>query len=173
MNSRRGEVWDLYDFEGHPLGQTHPADMPMPEGCCHLVTSFWVVNPRGELLIQRRSELKQRAPGLWSVTSGCVQAGEDSLQGCIREVREELGLEIDPGTLERIFRLRGGRALFDDYGTAQDLDLSQIVLQTEEVSEVKFASPTEITALLEAGQFMYMREEIQRVFDWAERMLRG
>ena len=33
---------------------------------------------------------------MWETTAGCAVAGEDSITAALREVREEVGLELDP-----------------------------------------------------------------------------
>lgn len=54
------------------------------------------VQQSGQLLIQQRTDCKHIWPGKWDVTvGGGVDAGESSRQGAEREVREELGLELD------------------------------------------------------------------------------
>jgi ADP-ribose pyrophosphatase YjhB (NUDIX family) len=54
-----------------------------------------VIVDRGALLLVRRG----RGPGqgLWAVPGGKVRFGETQRQAVIREVREETGLEIEPG----------------------------------------------------------------------------
>ena len=44
-------------------------------------------------MIQQRSETVKN-PLVWSATGGSVVAGEDSYTGAIREVKEELGLDL-------------------------------------------------------------------------------
>ena len=35
---------------------------------------IWIINSKGEFLLQRRSEMKKHFPNMWSVTSGCVHS---------------------------------------------------------------------------------------------------
>jgi len=53
----------------------------------------------GLYILQQRSLDKKYFAGLWDVTGGGVRAGETPREGAVREVREELGLEIDPASL--------------------------------------------------------------------------
>ena len=43
-----------------------------------------------------RSDKKRWCPGMWEATGGAVDHGESSLEGAVREVREELGIELNP-----------------------------------------------------------------------------
>ena len=90
------EIWNLYDKDGKKTEKTMLRDMPIPEGCYHLSVSAWILNSNGQYLLSQRHPDKQD-PLRWECTGGCVLAGEDSLQGVLREVNEELGilLELD------------------------------------------------------------------------------
>jgi 8-oxo-dGTP diphosphatase len=62
------------------------------------------------LLVQRRNEPGR---GLWSVPGGRVEPGEDDAAAVVREMREETGLEVDPGPL--VGRVRRGPFAIADY----------------------------------------------------------
>ena len=46
------------------------------------------------LVLQRRSEAKDTWPGLWDVSVGGHYAAGEGLEGGLREIEEELGLEV-------------------------------------------------------------------------------
>ena len=52
---------------------------------------------RGRILLLRRSD------GLWSVPGGGLEPGERLDQAIVREVREEIGLEIEPTALIGVY----------------------------------------------------------------------
>ena len=66
---------------------------------------------RDEILIVERA--KEPLKGYWSLPGGIVEAGEKLEDGIRREVREETGLEVEPGPVfeifERIMPDSGGR----------------------------------------------------------------
>ena len=67
------------------------------------VNKLWVVavaliDPVGRVLLQQRPPGKSLA-GLWEFPGGKIEPGEGPEDALIREVREELGIEIDPGDL--------------------------------------------------------------------------
>lgn len=90
------EKWDLYTREREKTGLTHIRGEEIPEGCFHLVVHVWLKNSRGEYLISRRSADRPTFPLMWETTGGSVLMGEDSLSGALREVREELGIDLPP-----------------------------------------------------------------------------
>ncbi len=55
--------------------------------------SVGIVRKNGRLLITRR-RLDGLLGGLWEFPGGKVEAGEDSRSACIREIREETGIEV-------------------------------------------------------------------------------
>lgn len=97
------EKWDLYTRDREKTGLCHIRGEEIPEGCFHLVVHVWLKNSRGEYLISRRSADRPTFPLMWETTGGSVLMGEDSLTGALREVREELGIDLPP---------EGGRLMF-------------------------------------------------------------
>lgn len=68
----------------------------------------------GRLLLIRRGRPPGR--GRWSLPGGRVEAGEDDAAALIREMAEETGLDVQPGTLAgRVVR---GRYAIADYRCA-------------------------------------------------------
>jgi len=71
----------------------------------HRSVHILVFNSAGELFIQKRSMSKDNDPGLWdSSAAGHVDSGEDYHSCAIRELGEELGIEVN-SPLEELFRL--------------------------------------------------------------------
>jgi isopentenyldiphosphate isomerase len=77
-------------------------------GLMHRAVHVLVFNSRGEVFLQQRSLTKDRQPGLWdSSASGHLDAGEEYDPCALRELREELGLQL-AGPPERLFKLPAG-----------------------------------------------------------------
>jgi A/G-specific adenine glycosylase len=80
--------------EGRP--EAYPAARPRARVPHKLVGAAVTVNGRGEVLIARRKE-DSMLGGLWEFPGGTREAGE-TMRGCIaRELREELGIEVEVG----------------------------------------------------------------------------
>lgn len=103
--------------------------------------------PDGKIIIVK-SWYKKR----WSVPGGLIDAGESPLQAACREVREEVGLVIDP---ERVrFRLvisqtserLGGSYAFIFVTQVTTEELSHVVLQAKEIDEMAVVSKQEVLA---------------------------
>ena len=74
-------------------------------GLKHRATHVLVFNSHGEVFLQKRSMKKDRQPGVWdSSASGHVDSGEDYDSCVVRELREEIGLNLTQPP-ERLFKI--------------------------------------------------------------------
>jgi len=72
----------------------------------HRAVHVWVLNRRGEVLLQKRSLRKDCFPGLWdSSAAGHVDRDEDYDACARRELAEELGIHPHPSVLKRWFKI--------------------------------------------------------------------
>lgn len=148
------EYWDIYDAQGRTTGCRVKKGEPLSSGAYHLAMEAWIVNGRGEILIQQRSQSCEILPGIWGLTTGRMMAGESSRQGCIREIREELGLRIalqEPEFLRRIVRGDGTQLIWDIYRVRRDVPPEGFVLQAAEVARVAWVAPGEFRRRLAEG----------------------
>ena len=149
------ELVDLYDENRVPLGRVAERHAKKAPGEYRMVVHVCIFNGLGQMLIQQRSPEKTIWPELWDVSiGGGVDAGETSRQGAVREVGEELGYDLDLIGLRPAVTVNfeGG---FDDFVVVtRDLDLGDLRLQKEEVSDVRWATLEETLAMLENGQFI-------------------
>ena len=143
------EVWDLYDENRRPLGRTHRRGEPLPAGSYHLGVDIWTVNARGEILLTLRAPEKDDLPNEWENTCGSVLAGETSLQGALRELREETGIVAGPEELEWIDSRCGGRdCLSDSYLLRRDVELGQLVFQAGETVDAMWVTPAKLEEMI-------------------------
>ena len=91
------------DFTGNTIQR---GSKLLNRGEFYLVVYIWINNKNKEFLIQKRPEHLTFAPGIWAPTGGSVISGEDSLDGAIREVEEELGILIDKAQFVHVFRVK-------------------------------------------------------------------
>ena len=59
-----------------------------------------LVDAEGRVLLQERDEHAPIDPDRWGLSGGHLEPGEDPEAGAYREVEEETGVRLDPGTLE-------------------------------------------------------------------------
>ncbi len=73
------EIWDLYDKYRNKLNITMNKGNEVPDNCYRLAGNICIFNNLGEMLIQKRSSLKNTYPNLWDTTArGSAISGESS-----------------------------------------------------------------------------------------------
>ncbi|MCC7518955.1 MAG: ribosomal RNA small subunit methyltransferase A [Verrucomicrobiae bacterium] len=96
------ELFEVVDAQDRVVGRA-PRRRVHAERLRHRAVHVFVRNARGEVLLQRRSPLKDLAPNAWdSSAAGHLASGEDCDAGARREIVEELGADF-PLTLVRKF----------------------------------------------------------------------
>lgn len=131
------ELFDMYDVNRKPLGHTHPRGVPIKQGEYHIVVQVCVLDRQGRLLITKRHPDKIDG-GMWEVTAGSALAGEDSVAGAMRELREETGLDVDREQIKPLFTRTGHDYFLDSYIVRLDADGEEISLTMQEGETVDF-----------------------------------
>ena len=164
------EKRDLYDENRELTGETVYKGEPIPEGKYIIVVLVYIQNSEGKFLIQKRSRLKD---GKYATTGGHVKSGETSVEGIMSEVREELGLELNPDDLVLYYGNHSAeqQVFWDDYYIKIDIDdISKLKLQEEEVESVKWATAEEIKQMMRDGEFLINHyEEFEILLDWLDK----
>ncbi len=87
------ESWRKFLKEGD---EQNPVNMDQQYDSAHVV----IKNKMGQVLLLKRSELDEWMPGKWSLPGGGKREEESLLQGAIREIKEETGLQVMPEDLQ-------------------------------------------------------------------------
>ena len=97
------EYIDIVTEKGESTGNVALKSEAHKNGWWHNTIHLWLYTIDGEILLQQRSRKKDIYPLLWDVSAaGHIDAGEPMVYAAIREVREELGLELSPSQLNKI-----------------------------------------------------------------------
>jgi isopentenyldiphosphate isomerase len=92
---------DVWDASGQPTGKDCPKDEAHIKGWFHPTVHVWFYTRTGHILLQQRGANKDTFPSLWDVSvAGHVHAGESIEDAVLREVKEEIGLEVYKEVLE-------------------------------------------------------------------------
>jgi len=170
------EYIDVLDDTGKPTGKRELKSIAHRDGDRHRTVHIWIVNPKGELLIQRRSPNKENHPNMWDIScAGHVSAGETSIQAALRETKEELGLVLGEKDFEYLSTINGPRVLlnggayidheFNDVYLVRIKNVRPLELQKEEVAETKWVSYQELEKTVENDiSFVPHREEYKLLF---------
>jgi isopentenyl-diphosphate Delta-isomerase len=112
------------------------------------VSALWLTNSKGEVLLSRRALTKSHNPGEWSTAvAGTVEEGETYEENIVKEIKEEIGLELDIKKGAKLLRCSKDRPdnYFCQWYTAKtDIKAKDIVFDEKEVAEVKWFSKEEL-----------------------------
>lgn len=101
------ELFDIVHADGSPTGRTKPRGEVHRDGDWHRAVHVWVYGvdrDGGYLLMNQRGRFKDTWPlALDATVGGHLGAGE-TVEDAFREVREEIGVMIDPVRFEHLFR---------------------------------------------------------------------
>ena len=165
------EMWDIYDRNKQRTGRTMKRnDWCLQDGEYHLTVLGVVARPDGKFLITKRVMTKAWAPGWWEVSGGAVQAGEESKDAVIREVKEETGLDVSQAEGGYLFSYQrenpgeGDNYFVDIYRFIMDFDESDVCPQEEETDGFMLATAEQIKEFAAQGIFLHY-DSIKRVFE--------
>ncbi|MCL4785637.1 MAG: NUDIX domain-containing protein [Verrucomicrobia bacterium] len=139
------EIFDVVNeqdevIDRRPRGEVHRL------GLKHRATHVLVFNARGEVFLQKRSLKKDRQPGVWdSSASGHLDAGEDYDACAVRELGEEIGLNVSQPP-QRLFKIEACEETDQEfvwvYRCQHD---GPFTLHPEEIDEGGWFTPAEVT----------------------------
>lgn len=125
-----------------------------------------IINSRKEILISKRSENKKAYPSMWECNGGAITAGETSIQGIIREIKEELGITFKEDEAILIKTIKKENQFKDLYLFIKDISLENINFQDNEAIDVKWVNIDEFVRMYENNEIVpnvdFGREEYDK-----------
>lgn len=181
------EIIDIVNAQGRLLGLRKRKNRAHRDGDWHRTAHVWVYNDRGEILFQQRSPTKDIFAGRWDITGGHLTAGEEYDEAVLRELEEELGVQVtihdlEPFGIQQVVEVdeRNGivnREFQKIYLLRSNRPASSFRLQTDEVTAVRFFRLDELRALLcdeqQRQMFCPTYEYYLRVVDAVEVRVKG
>ena len=164
------ELLDLYTADRQLTGKTMVRGQETPEGFYRLVVHICIFDTRGRMLIQHRQPFKKGWSNMWDISvGGCAVAGDSSQAAAEREVREELGLDLDLAGVRPCLCIYWQHGFDDFYVVTRDVDIAALKLQPEEVQEARWATCEEILRMIDDGTFIpYEKSLIELLFTRVE-----
>ena len=122
----------------------------LEDGKHYMVVLVFIENEEGKFLLQRTSESKGRVV---ATTGGHVVYGDNGLRTAIKEVKEELDLDIDENDLKYVDTFSWKNLFCELYYVKKNVDIDKLSLQEEEVESVMWLSKDEIEDLITKNDF--------------------
>ena len=145
------ELLDVYDSLGNKTGRVVERgnkDEIFGEDEHIAVAIIYIENDKGEFLIQKTSKEKG---GHYSSTGGHINHGEDAYSTIVREVKEELGVDISNDNIISLGHICVDFPVRFMFYLKKNINLNDIVLQKDEVESVSYISVDKIKDLLDEG----------------------
>jgi len=129
----------IVDNEDNPIGTNDRVEIG-PEDI-YRVSALWVVNFKHQILLAKRNKDKKNDPGKWGpAVSGTVAQGEEYIDNIVKETQEEIGIDLRKYNFKEIDKIRVPNVKHNFfcqwYLLKENLDISKLIIQKEEVDEV-------------------------------------
>lgn len=158
------ELIDVLDENGVKTGEILPRDEIHKKGLWHRAIVVAVINEENKILLQQRSEKKEKNAGMWDISvAGHISTGQDALSAAAREINEEvsvnLGYNVDIKAFRYMFSYRTMQKCSENFIENQFYDffilrkenikIQDIKMQESEVQAIKFVSINELIEMID------------------------
>jgi len=144
------EHLEIVNYKGEVIGHASRSEIHGNPSMMHRVVHVLVFNSRGELLLQKRSQNKDVAPGKWDTSvGGHVAIGENLVSSSRREMYEELGVEDEPEYLYSY--THSNKYETELVTTYRCLIEENFAFDREEIDEIRFWNFDEIKGAMGLG----------------------
>jgi len=170
------ELLDIVDENNNLTGKTEEKEIIHKKGLWHREVAIWIMNNKGEILIQKRAATKKQNPNKWGLTAGHIDAGESIESGMRREILEELGIEINNFSEIEIRKLQEehhNSNTINNYFAyvffaKVDYDIQDYTIQKEELAELKYITIEELEEIVKNEDENYTFSKRESVKDIIE-----
>ena len=148
------EIWDVYDENKRKTGETMKrVPYVYTPGKYNLIVTATILNSKNEILISKRAENKKFGL-MWELPGGAVRAGETSLEGILREVKEEIGVKFTKKEAILLKELKREKDFKDIWLFKREVKDEEIKFADGEVIDTKWVSIEEFLKMFEEKQIV-------------------
>lgn len=152
------ELLFCVDENNNPI-RPRPRRIVHETGIWHRTSHIWIINKKKQILCQRRSLLKDKAPGLWEgFFGGHIPPNTTYINHAITELQEETGLDVNKSDLRKIFvyKYLKGKEFIGVFVLEWNGDENNLTLEPDEVDMVRWIDVNEFRILI-----------VKNVKDWS------
>ncbi len=145
------ELLDVYDSNGKVTGrviQRGDKSVILSNGEHIGVAIIYIENDDNKFLIQKTSKEKG---GHYASTGGHINHGEDAYSTIVREVKEELGVDVSNDKIISLGHICVDFPVRFMFYLKKNIKLNDITLQKDEVESISYMSADEIRDILDKG----------------------
>lgn len=160
------ELIEIVDENGNFTGKIMDKEEAHDKNLLHNEVGIFIINDDGKVLLQKRSANKRFSPNKWGLCAGHVEANESLENAALREIKEEVGLDITSKELipygEREITISDSNShITYFYYIRCNKKENEFAIQTEELSEVKWFNIDEIITMIKEGKTSFKENRIK------------
>ncbi len=168
------EYIDIFDENNNPTGDIKEKTKAHEEGNFHRTAHIWIMDDKRELLLQKRSATKKSHPNCWDISgAGHIRAGETVIEGAIRELKEELGVEAKENDFKFIAIVKSiknpqNQEFAYVYLLESSNAIKDYIFEDNEVSEVKYVYFEDLEKMVanRVEGLLIHKEEYKKLFEF-------
>ena len=151
------EYLDILDENGNKTGEKDTRENIHKLGLLHSEVAAFIYTDTGKVVLQKRKSNKATYAGVWSITGGHVLSGETNEDAIIREIKEELNINVNKDEINFVTKYRSKKVkdniinnkFFNIYNVEiGESQFKEIKIQKEELEDIKLFSIDEIENIL-------------------------
>ena len=93
------ELLDIVDENNNLTGEFVDREIVHSEGLLHREVGVIILNENNEMLLEKGASTKKQSPNKWALCAGHIEAGDTPENAILREVKEEIGIDITKNDL--------------------------------------------------------------------------
>ena len=164
------ELIKIVDENGEFTGEVMDKEEAHDKNLLHNEVAAFVINDKGQVLLQKRSANKRFSPNKWGICAGHVDAYESLENAIIREIKEEIGIDINPNKLiplkgKKVSIRKTNSHITYFYYIKLNLNEEDFIIQKEELSEVKWFDINEVIEMIKSkDEIVVFKDDILEFF---------
>ena len=160
------ELIEIVDENGNFTGQVMDKEEAHDKNLLHNEVGIFIINDKKEILLQKRSANKRFNPNKWGLCAGHVDAYETLEEAALREIKEEVGLDV---SIEELIPYGEKKVTIKDsnshityfYYVKCNKKEDEFIIQEEELSKVKWFNIDEIIMMIKEGKTSFKENKIK------------
>lgn len=150
------ELIEIVDKNGNFTGEVMEKEKAHNKNLLHNEVAIFVINDQNQVLLQKRSASKRFEPNKWTLCAGHVDAYESLEDAAIREIKEEIAIEVSKkelhkyGKKELILKDSNSHITYYYYVKTNKKE-KEFIVQFEELSEVKWFDIDKVIDMINNG----------------------
>ena len=145
------ELIDLYDEKGNKINKTvdiKTKDEDLKKGEHIGISLIYIENNENKFLVQKTSKQKGN---IYSMTSGHIRCNETEKEAIIREVKEELNIDISNDNIIYLGHILVDFPVRFIFYLKKNININDVTLKKDEVKEVSYKTLDELKQIINEG----------------------